>query len=343
VVNLPPNSPYLLESVPCPSCGSDRFEIFFPRAKELYIGLDEWFDVVQCEKCGFFFTNPRPTQDTVGHFYPDCAQYYQPKPHKIKGEGVLKTGIRKRFRQSVMANYFNYDLCRLPRGLDFFPSLMIGRALMSSHVPRFIKDGRLIDIGCAWGGYLWEMNRLGWEVHGIEINATAVAFAREKLGLVNVLGGTLDDLKYPDGFFDVVHMSMVLEHLPDPLQALKKINGILKEGGQLILSVPDFSGVEARLFKEKCYTLQVPQHLSHFTPDTLSRLLKQTGFNVDKIIHQKTKKDFLKSAGYLEKKYVLQILNNPIFKATILAPVMGALAFLGKTSRMSVFASKVGG
>ena len=74
---------YDLESAPCALCGSEIYDVYLPRAKELYNGLDAWFDVVRCRQCGFVFTNPRPTATTIGCFYPDSAQYYQPKANRL--------------------------------------------------------------------------------------------------------------------------------------------------------------------------------------------------------------------------------------------------------------------
>lgn len=331
---------YDLETITCPLCGSDDYEIFFSRAKERYNGLDAYFDVVRCLRCGFVYTNPRPTAATISCFYPDSAQYYQPKKSRITAGIWPRAEWKKALQQSVLARHFGYRLRLLPFVLDFLPGLLWRRKLYLAHVPRFVAKGRLLDIGCSWGGYLWRMQELGWEVHGIELNASAAQFAREELGLSQVRSGSFADLDYPESSFDVVHMSMVLEHLYEPADALRKINKLLRPGGQFILSVPDISGFEARLFKDKCYTLQVPQHLSHFSPETLTRFLQDAGFAVEKIFHQKAKKDFLQSADYLESKLLSRILNNPLVKGVVLGLLTGILAVLGKTSRMSVFARK---
>ena len=136
-------------------------------------------------------------------------------------------------------------------------------------------------------------------------------------------------------------MGMVLEHLYNPVSVLRKINHMLKAGGQLILSVPDISGFEVMIFKDKCYTLQVPQHLSHFSPVTISRVLQETGFKVDRIVHSKSKKDIVKSADYLENKALARFLRQGIVRTLVLGPFSTILALLGKTSRMSVYATKV--
>jgi len=331
---------YELETVPCALCGSERYDVYLPRAKELYNGLDAWFDVVRCRQCGFVFTNPRPTAASIGCFYPDSAKYYQPKASRLKSGQWSRRKWKRALQQSVLARAFAYPLPRVPAFLDAVPAVLWRKKLRLAHLPRFVPNGRLLDIGCAWGGYLWRMRELGWEVHGIELNAAAARYAQEALGLTNVRSGSFAELDYPDGTFDVVHMSMVLEHLFDPAAALRRINRLLRPGGQFILSVPDISGFEARLFKDKCYTLQVPQHLSHFTPETVTRLLGQSGFAVEEILHQKAKRDFTQSAEYLENKTLARALNHPLVRGAILGPLVGLLSLLGKTSRMSVFAHK---
>lgn len=331
---------YDLETVPCALCGSDHHDVYFSRAKELYNGFDEYFDVVRCRECGFVFTNPRPTAATMNCFYPDSARYYQPKASRVTAGNWSRKKWKKVLQQSVLARRFGYELRRLPPLVDFLPRLLWRRRMRLAHVPRFVPDGRLLDIGCAWGGYLWRMQELGWEVYGIELNATAARYAREELGLAHVRSGSFADLDFPDGAFDVVHMSMVLEHLHDPAEALTRINELLRHDGQLILSVPDISGFEAKLFKDKCYTLQVPQHLSHFSSETVTRFLRQAGFAVEEILHQRARKDFLQSAEYLENKTLARVLKHPLVRGAVLGPLVGILAALGRTSRMSIFARK---
>jgi 2-polyprenyl-3-methyl-5-hydroxy-6-metoxy-1,4-benzoquinol methylase len=329
-----------LETVSCALCGSDIHDLYLPRAKELYNGLDVWFDVVRCRQCGFVFTNPRPTAETIHCFYPDSAQYYQPKTSRLKVGIWSRKKWKQTLQQSVESRRFGYPPPRVAGIFDALPSLLWRKKLRLAHLPRFVPNGRLLDIGCAWGGYLWRMQNLGWEVHGIELNAAAACYAQERLGLSNVRTGSFAELDYPEGSFDVVHMSMVLEHLYEPATALRRINRLLRNDGQFILSVPDISGFAARLFKDKCYTLQVPQHLSHFTPQTLTKFLRQAGFEVEEILHQRNKKDFTKSAEYLENKALARTINHPFVRGAILDPLVWVLSVLGKTSRMSVFARK---
>jgi 2-polyprenyl-3-methyl-5-hydroxy-6-metoxy-1,4-benzoquinol methylase len=329
---LEPGRDYLLETVPCACCGSASHEVYLRGVKELYNGLDAWFDVVRCLDCGHCFTNPRPTRETIGCFYPDSARYYQPRVQRTEKARETRSALRR----SILANHFKYNFRKFPQVIDFLPFILLRRRFLLAHLPRFVPQGRLLDVGCAWGGYLLRMRHLGWEVCGIELNAAAADYARDTLGL-DVHAGSFADLSYPDASFDVIHLSMVLEHLHDPAAALSSIRRMLRPGGQLILSVPDISGVEARFFREKAYTLQVPQHLHHFTPESIRRLLQRAGFRVERIVHQQTRSDFLKSAGYLDPGPLRSLLLcRPV--RMLLGPVTALLARLGRTSRMSVFA-----
>ncbi len=331
---------YQLESVSCGLCGSSEHHIVLRRAKELYNGLDAHFDVVKCVTCGFVFTNPRPTVESLGCFYPDSARYYQPNKKRILAETGFKPGWRGRLRQSLLANYFGYELPAFSRLCDALVWRLLRSKLYTSHLPRWVPGGRLLDVGCAWGGYLWCMQQLGWEVHGVEMNARAAAFAQQELDLTSVRAGSINDLDYPEDFFDVVHLSMVLEHVPDPLKTLSKLGRLLKDNGQLILSVPDIEGVEARLFRERSYTLQVPQHLSHFSPTTIRACLETAGFVVERIVHQRTKSDFVKSAAYLDDSWLKRFLLCAPVRRLLLGPIVSLLAMMGRTSRMSVYAVK---
>lgn len=329
---------YELETINCNYCGSDKYRIYIKDARELYNGLDGTFNVVECKECGFRFTNPRPTRDTIGYFYPDTAGYYKPeKPRQ-------RSGLKQRFVNSILSNYYGYKLKRLPKFLDFPVYLLyrLKRKMDMFHIPMFVENGKLLDIGCSWGGYLYKMKSFGWDVYGLELNKKAVEFARNELGLNNIKNGFIEDISFENNFFDVINMSMVLEHLHDPLNALSKANLWLKTGGQLILSVPDISGFEARLFKDKAYTLHVPQHLNHFTPRTIRFFLGKTGFKIEKIIHQKGDTDLIKSAGYLDNKILFHVLSNKIIKKMFVRPFVKSLSFIGRTSRMTIYARKVG-
>jgi 2-polyprenyl-3-methyl-5-hydroxy-6-metoxy-1,4-benzoquinol methylase len=326
---------YILETVNCPVCGGNNYKPYITNAKELYGGTDNFFNVVKCCDCQMIFTNPRPTKDTIGFFYPDSAGYYQPDS-KNKDNTIEEKIIR-----TVLANYYGYQFkSPFSKSWAFLFKKLFRHKLAVSHIPRFVPGGRLLDIGCSWGSYIYKMSNYGWKVYGVEINKKAAEYAKNTLGIENIFNGSFNEYKCPEDFFDVVHMSMALEHLHEPAQCLKRIHKFMKTGGQLIISVPDISGFEAGIYGRYAYTLQVPQHLNHFSPATIKSMLNKTGFTVEKIVHQSSAKDLVASAQYLDNKLPHNILKSSLIRKIFVKPFVFLLSRCGKTSRMSIYVGK---
>ena len=101
---------YELEETVCPLC-------YFTKTKKVFNGRDRQyklkgeFQVVRCRSCGFRFTNPRPTPETIGYFYPPNYGLYQPfSPLQVelfpKGRGVIpeiKNELKYQIFKSTMA------------------------------------------------------------------------------------------------------------------------------------------------------------------------------------------------------------------------------------------------
>lgn len=328
---------YQLEEAGCLLCGGNETSAYLKGVQEYYNNTGERFDIVECTSCGFRFTSPRPTKDTIGCFYPDSAGYYQPVSEEVLGRDTFK----RRMLKAVLKDHYGYEFdIAVNRAVTYILKVFFSRTISLQHIPRFVTGGRLLDIGCSWGGYLYRMKGFGWDVYGTELNGKAVEHAREQLGLANVRHGFFEDLSWDNDFFDAVNMSMVLEHLYDPLKCLQMIHSVIKKDGQLILSVPDISGFEARFYKEKCYSLHVPQHLYHFTPETITRLLEKAGFRVEKIVHQNFDRDLVASSGYLRNRLLFKILHNPVIRRTAVKAAVRLLSAFGMTSRMSVYARR---
>jgi SAM-dependent methyltransferase len=145
--------------------------------------------------------------------------------------------------------------------------------------------GRLLEVGCSAGHFLDKARDAGYDVFGIELDPATGEFARKHYGL-KVETGSIMDLKLPQSFFNIIVLFDVFEHLTGPAACLEKLISALAPGGHIVIRVPNFSSYEARVFKENWYPLDLPRHLLHFSPDTLSRMLSDAGFSLLKIIHE---------------------------------------------------------
>lgn len=265
-MNAPEN--VKLEDSPCPLGCPKNDEIVLTGRDRLH-NLPGEFTVVKCHSCGLMRTNPRPTPDTIGFYYPNEYGPYQ-SPETLVAK--TSTGFKKWLRKLL--------------GLD-------ARAMPP------IAAGHLIEIGCASGTYMEQMRREGWVVEGIEFSDSAAQFARKK-GLV-VQVATVESAVAPAQPVDVVAAWMVLEHLHEPVNALRKLLTWVKPNGYLIASVPDAGSLIHQPFAEKRYDLHLPNHLYHFTANTVAKVLERSGWQLTRIFWQRNCNTLLLSSEYLAR------------------------------------------
>jgi SAM-dependent methyltransferase len=331
------------EYVNCDLCGKDNADLVLI-GKDLYNRIPGEFRVVRCRNCGFVYTNPRPYGEELSKYYPDDAGYFIPILPKERSEGLDE--LRKWIVNKLLAGYLGYshlsNINSVEKVLLFPLYLLIKRNLEIRGIPHFHQNGRLLEVGCSYGSYLKKMKELGWEAAGVEPNRKAAEFGSKEFG-VRIINDTFENAIINEQF-DVIAMRMVLEHLPTPSKAIKKAYELLKKDGELIIIVPDFSGIEFRLFKQYCYALHVPNHLNFPTPLTIRRFCQKYGFKVERIIHHKFDRDFVASAQYMKEsnRWLAPVLSNKFFRKTFLKVVVSLLSYLGMTSRMTVWARKRG-
>jgi SAM-dependent methyltransferase len=146
---------------------------------------------------------------------------------------------------------------------------------LKPHIP---SGGRALDVGCGPGVFLEVLRAQGWEVAGVEPSARARAAAASRLGPGVVLPGTLADARFAPASFDLVTFWDVLEHLPDPLGALRAARELLAPGGRLVIETQDVRSRAARLLGRRWHHYKHAEHLVHFHRGTLRRALEASGF-----------------------------------------------------------------
>lgn len=148
-------------------------------------------------------------------------------------------------------------------------------------VNRTAKKGNVLDVGFSRGIMLSLLKRRGWHAYGITNSRNAFQHART-LG-IRARCGSLLTARYPRTFFSTITFWHVLEHVREPEQYVRESSQILKQGGSLIIEVPNAGSPIARWFGCQWLGLDLPRHLHHFTPQALRMLLERYGLRVEKI------------------------------------------------------------
>jgi len=294
---------YNLEYISCYLCGSKDFEVWTV-ARDLLHKIPGEFRVVRCSQCGLVYLNPRPTAETLSSLYPKDYG-----PHQILGKH--KSRRISLIYHLILSNFYNYP-GRCSAFLKFVLWPFFLRTIWYSKKVRiipFIGDGKLLDVGCGNGAFLFFMKDLGWDVYGVEPNENSVRYAHDELGLRNVKKGMLLDQAYKEQQFDVVTLWHALEHMPNPREVLQEIHRILRPDGLLLIAVPNIQSYAAKRFKDLWYALDAPRHLIHFSPDTLSYFLKTTDFRL-KEIRQERRLSSLQISLKRENKFTSRFMAN---------------------------------
>lgn len=142
------------------------------------------------------------------------------------------------------------------------------------------QPGTALDVGCGPGHFLRAARAAGWRVQGVELASWAVARARATLGPDAIREGDVSVLAEmePTGA-DVVTLFDVLEHVADPLRLLLDVRRHVRPGGLLVLTLPRFDSLLARLMGRWWHCI-FPAHIHHFTRRSLATLLAKAGFAV---------------------------------------------------------------
>ena len=334
-----------LIQINCDFCDSNKYNSLFKSKDFLFKTTTKEFNIVKCSNCGLIFTNPRLNSESLKNYYSKIATY---------DNRPLIKDLNHRFdllkRIDILTDYFKYPILkksRLRKIIQYPNYLKIRKKWMSNpYIPEYKKNGKVLEIGCAYGGFLYQLKKLGWNVKGIELSEDAVEYCEEIYNL-DIEKVSIEEFQ-TDETFDIIYLINVLEHIESPKKMLSKIVSFLKPNGLLIISVPDFSGLEVRLFKEYSYCLQLPFHLHHFTPKTLDNYVKLVGLERINLFHLKSDREIIGPLNYILIEYpnkllikaILKIMIKKIIRATLIRFLMNILAAIGKTSRMTMVTRK---
>lgn len=247
----------------CILCESSKFEFMF-FSKDRMFNLQEKFAVKKCRQCSLVFLDPQPSKKLLKKHYPS-QKYYSYSRSKERD-------LFKIIRDYLIGHYYSPNIF----------SLSISTFIQNiPAIPSYVKNGKILDIGCGDGDTLVSLKKLGWETYGLDINSKAVEIANKK-GL-NVKSGAFRALStYPDSYFDAIRLYHVIEHIDNPSLCLSLIRKKLKKRGELLIGTPNINSPLANIFGSYWYNLDTPRHLFLFSPQTLGKLLNKNNFVIKK-------------------------------------------------------------
>lgn len=202
-------------------------------------------------------------------------------------------------------------------------------------ISKFIKSGKVLEIGCSTGIMLSLFKNKGFEVEGVEISRKAAKKAKARGINVNV--AFFEKINFNQKF-DLVILNHTLEHMENPLKVLQKVKTILKPKGLLMIDLPNFDSPVARFLKKRWMHLLPDEHLWHFTPRAFEILFKKMDLKILKIKKASGIWDF--SNPYKEVFQSLISFKKRFFKNVLTAAPSLVITKLNKGSDLLVISRK---
>jgi 2-polyprenyl-3-methyl-5-hydroxy-6-metoxy-1,4-benzoquinol methylase len=165
---------------------------------------------------------------------------------------------------------------------DYLSPLTINRynELLDSF-EKYRKTNRILDVGCGIGYFLEVSKGRGWEVYGTEYTDEAIQICTSKG--INMEKGVLDPKNYRSEQFDIITSFEVIEHINNPVNELTNFHALLRKGGLVYLTTPNFNSLLRYRLKSAYNVICYPEHLSYYTPKTLKKIFTSAGFKTKKI------------------------------------------------------------
>ncbi|MCA6364754.1 MAG: class I SAM-dependent methyltransferase [Bacteroidetes bacterium] len=203
------------------------------------------------------------------------------------------------------------------------------------------KHNRILDVGCGDGYFLETAKARGWEVYGTEFTTDAVEICRNK-GITMFQGTILDVPQELE--FDVVTTFEVIEHMNNGAEFAARTHALLRHGGLFYFTTPNFNSISRRKLKGNWRVIDYPEHLSYYTPSTITRLLRSNGFTKIRLItsgvslqSQTTYRQAIESGNLAPDETLREKIENRFYMRWIKKVVNGLLSLTGTGDTLKGF------
>lgn len=278
----------------CRVCGSEAGHDQYT-AREMMLGLRDSFHYFQCSECRCLQIAEIPSH--IQNYYPEDYHSFQ----EVREDNPVKRFlVKKRNRYAI------------------FENSLIGEFLYRKYPEPAIRslsyldidhETKILDVGCGTGKLLHSLKRLGFKnLQGID------PYNKEDIlmeGDLKILKKTVHDAQ---GEWDLIMMHHSFEHVPDPLEVLSSISGLLIPDGHCLLRIPLTDGYAWENFRENWVQLDAPRHYFLHSEQSMELLAEKAELNIRNIIYDSTAFQFWGSIQYEhdiplndERSYI----NNP--------------------------------
>ena len=265
----------------CPLCHSTASTVVYHDVSDNKYKVQGTWDFLRCCDCGVVYLHTIPY--SIDEIQPsDYSKHKTPRLPEIKQQGTVGS-IKGWIRCSILWHY-GYELAQQPlqkiawRLFFLFPTAVLKSTWGILLFPKAHYGKTILDVGCGNGRFLAVMEKLGWNVYGVEPDTSSLHISRKLIG--SRVYPSLDDILALDVQFDIITMNHVLEHIDTPLAVLEKCGQMLKPDGCIGICVPNWLSCTHRLFKKYWHALEPPRHVTMYEPDTLRMLIHRSGFSV---------------------------------------------------------------
>lgn len=207
------------------------------RAPDWFHGRRQRYALVRCPVCSLVWLSNPPRAD-------EMHQHYTAEYHRLISAAGETSPWRWQSSRKVLTHYK--------------------------------ETGTLLDLGCSSGSFLGALKSDPLKLYGIGMSADCAKRAEAKSGAQVFVGGILE-APFPPESFDVITCFDVLEHLYEPRRVMARVAEWLKPGGIFYVLVPNVNSAEARIFGRYWHGLELPRHLFHYSPESLTFLAQSAG------------------------------------------------------------------
>ncbi len=242
--------------------------------KSEFLMKKDGFDLYKCNSCSLVFVYP------------------QPKPEFLKDEVY---SYESGYQSNKKGNYGEYPDIKTERIIEI--------------IKNKFDSGKLLDVGCSSGEFMYFARKRGFDTYGIELNRRTAEIA--KANNPNVYNGFLHDIKFDNEFFDIIFLGDIIEHVNSPHDFINECKRILKKNGLIVISTPNLDCIWSkstfilyRLFNIPWSSVTPPYHLFQFSIANLDLFMEHKGFdNIKEIFLKPPRLAYELGSLHLLKRY----------------------------------------